>query len=237
MLRHKGDRFVGILNGADYNEWSPRTDKLIAATYSAAKPAGKRRCKLDLRNTLGLPDRPGPLIGMVTRMTSQKGCDLLRDALDEVIALDVQIVMLASGDIGLETFFRAAEGRHPDSLRVITAFDNALAHRIQAGSDAFLMPSRFEPCGLTQMYALKYGTAPVVRATGGLRDTVAEFDVAAGAGNGFVFEDYRPEALIDAVRRMKAVFADPKAWRILMQNCFAADFSWDWTARPYLEWF
>ena len=128
---------------------------------------------------------------MVTRMTWQKGIDLLAEALDRVLAMDVQLVMLASGDPQLEQFFRDAERRYPDQLRVILSFDNRLAHRIQAGADMFLMPSRYEPCGLTQMYALKYGTAPVVRATGGLKDTVAEFDRAAGRGNGFVFADYQ----------------------------------------------
>ena len=237
VLRHKGDRFVGILNGADYREWDPRADPMIAAKYDPKRPAGKRACKQDLQTTLQLPDRACPVIGMVTRMTSQKGCDLLRDAFEDLMRLDVQLVMLASGDPALERFFTAAGERHRDRVRVLTQFDNAMAHRIQAGYDAFLMPSRFEPCGLTQMYALKYGTAPIVRATGGLRDTVAEFDPAAGTGNGFVFEEYQAAALVDAVSRMCEVFAAPAAWRRLMRNCFAADFSWDRAARDYLDWF
>ena len=236
-LRGRGDRFVGILNGADYREWNPQTDPSIAAKYGPKRLTGKRVCKSNLRETLHLPENDGPLIGMVTRMTSQKGCDLLRDALDGLMRLDVQLVMLASGDPGLEDSFRSAEKRYPQRLRIVTRFDDALAHRIQAGSDAFLMPSRFEPCGLTQMYALKYGTAPIVRATGGLRDTVAEFDVDQGTGNGFLFEDYRAEALLDAVTRMTTVFANTAAWKRLMQNCFAADFSWDRAARDYLAWF
>ncbi|MGO9452400.1 MAG: glycogen synthase GlgA [Candidatus Binataceae bacterium] len=238
VLRGKGDRFVGILNGADYREWDPAGDMLIASTYTPQRPAGKRVCTRDLRDSLKLPERDDwPLIGMVTRMTSQKGCDLLRDALDELMALDVQLVMLASGEPALEQFFNAGAQRYHDRLRVITQFDNSMAHRIQAGSDAFLMPSRFEPCGLTQMYALKYGTAPIVRATGGLRDTVTEFDPTASIGNGFVFDEYRTEALVDAVRRMATVFAKPPVWRRLVQNCFAADFSWDRAARNYLDWF
>ncbi|SRR5579885_103466 len=237
VLRARGDRFVGILNGADYREWDPRNDPLIAAKYDPKKPAGKRVCNRELRASLKLPDRPCPVIGMVTRMTSQKGCDLLRAALADLMALDVQLVMLASGDAALEEFFRTAEKRYPDRLRVLTHFDNAVAHRIQAGSDAFLMPSRFEPCGLTQMYALKYGTAPIVRATGGLRDTVTEFDAATGIGNGFVFEDYLPQALVAAVGRMRETFNRAAAWKRLMQNCFAADFSWDRAARNYMDWF
>jgi starch synthase len=237
VLRHKGDSFVGILNGADYREWDPRRDTMIAARYDPKKIAGKRVCKQDLQTSLQLPERSCPVIGMVTRMTSQKGCDLLRDAFEDLMRLDVQLVMLSSGDPGLERFFAAAAERHRDRVRVLAQFDNAMAHRIQAGADAFLMPSRFEPCGLTQMYALKYGTAPIVRATGGLRDTVTEFDPAAGTGNGFVFEEYRTSALIDAVRRMCEVFSNPTAWRRLMRNCFDADFSWDRAARDYLDWF
>jgi starch synthase len=237
VLRSRGDRFVGILNGADYREWNPSTDAMIAAKYAPRRPAGKRLCKSNLRETLHLPENDSPLIGMVTRMTSQKGCDLLRDTLDGLMELDVQLVMLASGDPVLEQFFRSAEQRYPDRLRVLAMFDNALAHRIQAGSDAFLMPSRFEPCGLTQMYALKYATAPIVRATGGLRDTIEEFDIERGTGNGFVFEDYRAQALLAAVSRMKTAYANAPAWRRLMQNCFAADFSWDRAARDYLAWF
>ena len=151
--------FVGILNGADYNEWDPVHDREIAATYSAAKPDGKRACTRALRDLLKLPNREDwPVVGMVTRMTAQKGVDLLRDALDAVMRLDLQLVMLASGDAVLEKFFKDAELRYPEKLRAIIEFNNTLAHRIQAGSDAFLMPSRFEPCGLTQMYALRYGS-------------------------------------------------------------------------------
>ncbi|HJU28943.1 MAG TPA: glycosyltransferase, partial [Candidatus Binataceae bacterium] len=170
-------------------------------------------------------------------MTAQKGFDLLAAALDRIMALDVQLVMLASGDPELERFFSGSQYRYPRAMRVLTGFDNAMAHRIQSGADMFLMPSRFEPCGLTQMYALKYGTAPIVRATGGLRDTVAQFDLASGAGNGFVFSEYQPDALADAVRRAAAVFADRENWARLMGNCFSANFSWSRTAREYIARF
>jgi starch synthase len=238
VLRNKGDRFVGILNGADYREWNPAHDNLIAARYVPARPDGKRVCARDLRDSLKLPgwdDRA--LVGMVTRLTTQKGADLVRDALDDVMKLGVQLVMLASGDKQFEKFFGAAQKRYPDQFRIILEFDNPMAHRIQAGCDAFLMPSRFEPCGLTQMYALKYGTAPVVRATGGLRDTVVEFNPASGHGTGFVFDGYTTEEMIAALERMTAVFAKPPVWRKLMQNCFARDFSWTESARLYLDWF
>jgi starch synthase len=238
VLRHKGDRFTGILNGADYHEWDPAIDGDIAARFSARKPDGKLQCSRALREWLKLPDRKNcPIVGMVTRMTAQKGFDLLREALEAVMRLDLQLVMLASGDPSHEKFFTDAQARFPDKLRVIIEFSNAHAHRIQAGSDAFLMPSRFEPCGLTQMYALRYGSAPVVRATGGLRDTVAEFDPANGTGNGFVFEKFAADGLLAALDRMTATFKNRNSWNRLMANCFAADFSWEHAARQYAEWF
>jgi starch synthase len=238
VLRAKGDRFVGILNGADYTEWDPSIDPMIAANYTPARREGKAICRSALRKLAGLPDRDDtPIVGMVTRMTPQKGVNLLGDALDALMGLGVQLVMLASGDPALETFFKAAEERFAGQLRVWLAFDNALAHKIQAGSDIFLMPSRFEPCGLTQMYALKYGTAPLVRATGGLKDTVTEFDPQRGTGNGFMFTDYRADAMVNSMARARRLYEDRAAWRRLMDNCFAADFSWTVSARQYLRWF
>jgi starch synthase len=238
VLRDKGDHFVGILNGADYDEWDPEHDDHILARYSAKNPGGKKFCSRALRQAVNLPNREDcPLVGMVTRMTAQKGVDLLMEALEAVMRLDLQLVMLASGDREKEKFFTAAQARFPEKLRVIVEFNNALAHQIQAGSDAFLMPSRFEPCGLTQMYALRYGSAPVVRATGGLRDTVREFDPARGSGNGFVFEKFAPDEMVAALTRMVATFSNRSAWRRLMANCFAADFSWERAARQYAAWF
>ena len=211
VLRNKGSRFVGILNGADYTEWDPAIDPMIAAKYTPARREGKAVCRRALRKMAGLPDRDdAPIVGMVTRMTPQKGINLLGEALDAVMGLGVQLVMLASGDPALEKFFKSAEERFPGQLRVQLAFDNAFAHQIQAGSDIFLMPSRFEPCGLTQMYALKYGTAPLVRATGGLKDTVAEFDPQQGTGNGFMFTDYRAGAMVDALARAAAALCGPR---------------------------
>jgi starch synthase len=238
VLRHKGSRFVGIINGADYTEWDPAIDPMIAAKYTPARREGKAVCRRALRKLAGLSDRDdAPIVGMVTRMTPQKGVNLLGEALDAVMDLGVQLVMLASGDPALEKYFKSAEEQFPGQLHVQLAFDNAFAHQIQAGSDIFLMPSRFEPCGLTQMYALKYGTAPLVRATGGLKDTVTEFDPQHGTGNGFMFSDYRADAMVDAMARARRLFADRAAWRRLMDNCFAADFSWTVSARHYLRWF
>ena len=238
VLRAMGDRFVGIINGADYNEWDPAKDADIAATFTPQRPEGKRACARALRDQLKLPHHEDwPIVGMVTRMTGQKGVDLIRDALPEIMRMDLQIVMLASGDPALEGFFRNAERTYPDRLRVVLEFNNAMAHRIQAGSDAFLMPSRFEPCGLTQMYALHYGSAPVVRATGGLRDTVTEFDSVKGTGDGFVFEKFAVDDLVAALGRMVATYRKPAAWRRLMATAFAADFSWETAARNYVAWF
>jgi starch synthase len=238
VLRAKGPRFVGILNGADYNEWNPATDQRIAARYTPEEPGGKALCARALRQRTGLAAQPNrALAGMVSRMTAQKGFDLLAQALEQLMALDIDLVVLGNGEPQFEAGMRAAQQAYPDRIAVSTAFDNDLAHQIQAGCDMFLMPSRFEPCGLTQMYALKYGTAPVVRATGGLADTVAEFDPATGSGNGFAFERHEAAELIAAMRRALRVFGDRAAWRRLMPNCFAADFSWSAAAARYMEFY
>jgi starch synthase len=241
VLRAKGDRFLGILNGADYSEWDPARDRLIPKPYSPNNRAHKKLCLDELRDDLNLPhppkSQPVPMVGMVTRMTAQKGLDLLAEALDAIMALDLQLVMLSSGDPALERIFVDAERSYPERMRVILGFDDAMAHRIQAGANMFLMPSRFEPCGLTQMYALKYGTVPVVRATGGLRDTISEFDPKTTTGNGFVFTPYTAAALTAALTRAIAIYARPNKWSRLMGNCFKSEFSWDRAAGEYLEWF
>jgi starch synthase len=170
-------------------------------------------------------------------MTPQKGIDLVTEAIDRIMHLGVQFVMLSGGDPVQERFFAEAEPRYPAAFRLLVGFDNGLAHQIQAGSDIFLMPSRFEPCGLTQMYALKYGTVPVTRATGGLRDTVKEFDPATELGNGFVFDEYDADAMMAAIERAVTAFRDNTHWRRIMGNCFHANFSWERAAREYLDWF
>ncbi|MBF6568784.1 MAG: glycogen synthase GlgA [Candidatus Binataceae bacterium] len=238
VFRSRGDRFTGILNGADYSEWDPMGDPMIAHCYGASDPSPKRMCVRALRAELGLPqDESRPLIGMITRLTPQKGTDLLMNAMEAIMKLDLQMVILGSGDPAAEDFFQHAADQYSDRLRIKLGFDHGLAHRIQAGSDMFLMPSRFEPCGLTQMYALRYGTAPIVRATGGLRDTIVEFDPKTGEGNGFVFEEYRAEALFEAIVRALELFQNSDGWRRLKANGFAADFSWAYAARQYLDWF
>jgi starch synthase len=238
VLRAKGDRFIGILNGADYDEWNSAHDDLIERHFSPTRRLGKARCRAALQDQLKLPQRDDvPIVAMITRMTPQKGIGLVAEALDRIMSMGVQFVMLASGDPVQERQFADAEKRHPDSFRAIAGFDNTRSHQIQAGADIFLMPSRFEPCGLTQMYALKYGTVPVVRATGGLRDTVSEYNPEAGTGNGFVFTEYAPDAMVTALERAVKAFTEGTHWRRLMGNCFRANFSWDRAAREYLEWF
>jgi starch synthase len=238
VLHAKGERFVGILNGADYNEWNPATDNHIAERYTPEEPRGKAVCKRALRERLGLPTNSRrALVGMVSRVTAQKGFDLLVQVLDELMALEIDLAILGNGEPEIEARLRDFERAHPERLRLATAFDNDLAHQIQAGSDMFLMPSRFEPCGLTQMYALKYGTAPVVRATGGLTDTVSEFDPANGSGNGFVFVPYEGREMIAALRRGLRLFEDRATWKRLTANCFAANFSWSIAAAQYMKLF
>jgi starch synthase len=183
-----------------------------------------------------MPDEPAmPIIGMVSRLVDQKGVDLLAAALSRLLALNVRVVMLGSGEARYEAQFTRLGQTYPGQLGVRLGFDDALSHRIQAGSDCLLVPSRYEPCGLTQLYSLRYGTIPIVRATGGLRDTVVPFDPATGQGTGFVFTEPSAEALLEAVRTAVAVSTDKTAWQRLMQNAMAQDFSWDRSAARYEE--
>ena len=233
LLRHRARDLHGILNGIDVEAWDPARDVHLPAHYSAADLRGKAACKAALQRELGLPVRPDvPIVGMVGRLAEQKGFDLVVAALDELLAWDVQLVLLGSGRRDWEvTFSRAAAARR-DRLAVRIGFDEALAHRIEAGADVFLMPSRYEPCGLNQMYSLRYGTVPVVRAVGGLEDTVEDYD-GWNRGTGFKFGDYHPHAMIVAVRRAVEAFRDRRAWRGIMLRGMAQDFSWDRSARSY----
>ncbi len=230
LLRARGDALTGILNGADYEEWNPATDPYVAARYSAADLSGKRVSKQDLLVKMGLPAEAleRPLVGMVSRLDSQKGFDLLQEASAEVAAGDLSLVALVTGAPRWEGFLRAWAAAHPDKLAVRIAYDERLAHRIIAGADLLLMPSRYEPCGLTQMYALRYGTVPVARATGGLADTVDE-------STGFRFREYTVAALLEALRRALAAFREPESWSERMRLGMARDFSWDASAARYAE--
>ncbi len=234
VLGARRQALTGILNGVDYREWDPQHDPFIAAPYSADDLDGKAACKADLQATVGLPvDARVPVIGIVSRLADQKGFDLLAEIAPTLLRKHLQVVVLGSGDASYQDLFQTLARRFKKRLAVRIAFDNALAHKIEAGSDMFLMPSRYEPCGLNQIYSLRYGTIPIVRATGGLEDTIADFDPSTGSGTGFKFVDYAPKVLLACVERALQVFGRPTIWRGLMRTAMQADFSWDRSAEAY----
>jgi starch synthase len=234
VLRGRKADLHGILNGMDYEEWHPSCDAFLAARYSVDDLAGKAACKRDLQQAFGLPVRPEvPLLAVISRLAAQKGMDLVAEALPELFALGAQLVLLGTGEPALHQALEAARARHPDRLGLRLGFDVGLSHKIEAGADVFLMPSRYEPCGLNQMYSLAYGTVPVVRATGGLDDTIQPFTPHTGEGTGFTFVEATADALVACVREALALYRQPALWRRLMQNGMRADFSWERSARAY----
>lgn len=236
VLRARRDSLTGILNGADYTVWDPKQDLRIAAPYDATDLTGKAACKKALLQMFNLPpDLNVPLIGMISRLVDQKGFDLLAAALERLLTLDLRFVILGTGYAPYEEFLARLSTTFPQKIGVRLSFDDTLAHQIEAGSDYFLMPSRYEPCGLNQLYSLKYGTIPIVRATGGLKDTVEPFNLVTGQGTGFVFQEASGEALLTAVNNALSVFGNPKAWQQLVQNAMAQDFSWSQSAARYVE--
>ena len=241
VVRGRADRLVGILNGVDYSVWSPENDTLIAARYSAKDLSGKQACKKDLLKAFGLPEGPPqgkmsrPLLGIVSRFADQKGFDLLAQTADALLQEDLAIVALGKGEAKYEKIFRELAARFPEKLAVKIDYDNTLAHKIEAGADMFLMPSRYEPCGLNQIYSLRYGTVPVVRATGGLDDTIEPFDKKTGAGTGFKFHEYAGEQLLAALHEALAAYRDAASWRRLQSNGMAKDFSWNISAGEYVR--
>lgn len=234
VLRERAADVRGILNGVDYSVWNPWTDEFLAHHYGENSLTVKRDCKADLRRMLGLPEVPRtPVLAMITRLTLQKGIDLVEAIFDELMERNVQLVLLGSGEPRFESFFRAAAARKPQQVAVRIGFDEPLAHRIEAGADLFLMPSLYEPCGLNQMFSLKYGTIPVVRAVGGLKDTVQDYDAASQTGTGFVVPTHDAPALLQAIDRGLAAFADKEIWNGLRRRAMAMDFSWERSARVY----
>lgn len=226
----------GILNGADYGEWNPKSDSYIKKKYTPRDLRGKAICKKDLQASYSLPlNGSVPLIGMATRLIDQKGLDILEEVVEELLELDLQMVILGSGEERYQELFARLPTSHPEKIGVRISYDHPLAHKTEAGADLFLMPSKYEPCGLSQIYSLKYGTIPIVRATGGLDDTVEDYNPLTGAGNGFKFRSYSGPALLETVKRALAVYNHKKAWRKLIENAMACDFSWKRSAADYLS--
>ena len=235
VLRERAHDLCGILNGVDYNEWSPEKDKLILTQYSLGTLESKHGCKRDLLRQFGLdaaiPDLP--VIGIVSRFVEQKGFDLIAGIADDLPSLPLTMTVLGSGERRYEDLFRGLCARFPEKFALKTGYDNAMAHKIEAGSDMFLMPSRYEPCGLNQIYSLRYGTVPIVRATGGLDDTIEQWDPASGHGTGFKFVGYSSSELLETLKTALATYNDRSAWKRIMMNGMVKDFSWNASAREY----
>ncbi|MGH9746729.1 MAG: glycogen synthase GlgA [Candidatus Acidiferrales bacterium] len=236
VIRNRADRLVGILNGADYSTWSPEADTLIAQNYSVHNLDGKKACKKDLLEVFHLPpeNMDRPLIGIVSRFVNQKGFDLVAEVAYDLMKENLALIALGTGQPEFEGLFRALAEKFPAKAAVKIAYDEALAHKIIAGADMILIPSRYEPCGLTQLYGLRYGTVPVARATGGLDDTIQYYDPKTGHGTGFKFDDYDGRALLQCVRTALKAYKDPKIWRTIQSNGMAKDFSWKASAAAYV---
>jgi starch synthase len=237
VLRNRAATVTGILNGVDYDEWSPQTDKFTVAKYSSQDLTGKLKSKLDLLNAFGITNAEAnskvPVIGIVSRLAAQKGFDLITQIMDRLAREEMIMAVLGSGDKPYEEMFQRLSKQFPNKIAIKVAFDNSIAHKIEAGADMFLMPSRYEPCGLNQIYSLKYGTVPIVRATGGLDDTIEPWDARTGKGTGFKFTEYTGEALLATIKQALLAYQDPSSWQTLMRNGMTRDFSWGTSAREY----
>jgi len=235
VLRNRASTVSGILNGVDYDEWNPQADKFIAAKYTPQDLAAKTKCKADLLAAFGIakPDLKLPVIGIVSRFAAQKGFDLIAQIMDRLAREEMIMVVLGTGDKLYEEMFLRLSKQFPGKVAIKVAYDNAIAHKIEAGADMFLMPSRYEPCGLNQIYSLKYGTVPIVRATGGLDDTIEPWDARTGKGTGFKFAEPTGEALLATIKQALVAYRDQSSWQTLMRNGMARDFSWGASAREY----
>jgi len=237
VLRQRRDDLYGIINGIDYQVWSPEADSLISYKYSQADLSGKEKDKSALLQEVGLPIPQGrvPLIGIISRLADQKGFDLIAEVIDQIMALDLQLVLLGTGDERYHRLFAEIGHKYPKKAGINLTFNNRLAHLIEAGADIFLMPSRYEPCGLNQLYSLRYGTIPVVRETGGLADTISDYDPQAGTGNGFLFRAYDSQEMLKAIKRALSLFRDRRSWERLMLRAMKEDFSWEKSAEKYSD--
>ncbi len=236
VIRSRGERLVGILNGVDYAIWSPELDTFIAQNYTTHNLEGKKACKKDLLDQFKLPaeNTDRPLIGIVSRFADQKGFDLIAEEATDLMKENLAIVALGTGQPEYEKLFQQLAEKYPTRVGVKIGYDNTLAHKIEAGSDMFLMPSRYEPCGLNQIYSLRYGTIPIVRATGGLDDTIENYDPKTHQGTGFKFEAYSGRELLGCVKAALKTYRDPKSWRTVQTNAMAKDFSWKASAAAYV---
>lgn len=235
LLRKRQGRLTGVLNGVDYEEWNPMTDSCLKSTYSATQLAGKKVDKVELQREFGLPATSAPLFGTITRLAEQKGIDIQLAALEEMLSADMQFVLLGSGSPVYEHGYHELARRFPNKVAARFAFDESLSHRIEAGCDFYLMPSRYEPSGLNQMYSLRYGTVPIVRATGGLDDSVVDFTENKTQANGIKFSEYSPRALSRAIRKALALYEQPGLLSRYRKNGMKCDFSWERTAGQYLR--
>ncbi|MFZ2448825.1 MAG: glycogen synthase GlgA [Syntrophobacteraceae bacterium] len=237
LLGERKESLAGILNGIDTREWDPQTDRLLPANFSADDLSGKKKCKEVLCDRLGFPreNRDHPLLAMIGRLATQKGYDLVEQVLPDLMELPVNLVILGTGDAAIEATLKEMEHAFPGRMKLFLEFDESLAHLIEAGADIFLMPSRYEPCGLNQMYSLRYGTIPVVHATGGLDDSVSDVMKEPASGTGFKFYDYEPEAFFEAVKSALDMFGQGPVWMDIQKRAMSQDFSWDRSAREYIK--
>jgi starch synthase len=236
VLRARSGTVTGIINGVDYGAWSPESDRFIAAHYSAQDLSGKATCKRDLLKAFGLDeDTQLPVVGMVSRFVAQKGFDLIQQIGGRLAQEELIMIVLGTGEPEYQDMFRRLNTQYPQKFAVKIAYDDALAHKVEAGSDMFLMPSHYEPCGMNQIYSLRYGTVPVVRAVGGLDDTVENFDPKTFKGAGFKFKEYSGEALLATLKWATGVYRNQDAWHALMRNAMAQDYSWPNSAREYVK--
>ncbi|MGM0502238.1 MAG: glycogen synthase GlgA [Bacillota bacterium] len=237
VLRYRRHDLYGIVNGIDYDEYDPATDNRIYANFDADDLSGKKENKLRLQEEMGLPQNPDvPVISIISRLVPQKGLDLVEEVIDDLLQEDIQFVMLGTGNQNYEEMFKAVESRYPNKVAANIKYDADLAQKIYASSDMFLMPSQYEPCGLGQLFSLRYGTIPIVRETGGLNDTIDSYNEDTGEGNGFSFSDYNSEDMLYTIRRAIDYYQNkPDVWETLVKKAIESDYSWDNSAREYID--
>ncbi len=234
VLKNREDDLYGILNGVDYNEWSPEKDKYIKTKFSASDLSGKEACREDLLSAFGLKSQKNkPIISVISRLDDQKGFKLIAEQIDNIFKMDIYFILLGTGKSEYEKLFLDIAKKYPQKAGIKIGFDEALAHKIEAGSDFFLMPSDYEPCGLNQMYSMKYGTIPIVSSVGGLDDTVKNYSPKTGKGNGFKFKNYTSSAMLTKIKEAIEIYNSNKDFKKLLSNAMGEDFSWDKSAKEY----